>query len=66
VLGIGPTGLAFHLFAVLNADIGPARASIVAYLAPAFGVGFLGEAVGPATLLGLALILGGSRLAARG
>ena len=70
VLGIGPTGLAFYLFALLNAEIGPARASVVAYIAPVFalgfGVGFLDETVGPATFAGLALILAGSRLAARG
>ena len=69
VLGIGPTGLAFYLFALLNAEIGPARASVVAYIAPVFalgfGVGFLDESVGPATVAGLALILAGSRLAAR-
>ena len=62
-----PTGLAFLGFAVLNARVGPARASIVAYVAPVFavalGVLFLGESVGPGTLAGLALILGGSRLA---
>jgi drug/metabolite transporter (DMT)-like permease len=70
VLGIGPTGLAFYLFAVLNAEIGPARASVVAYIAPVFalalGVGFFDEPVGPATIFGLVLILAGSRLAARG
>jgi drug/metabolite transporter (DMT)-like permease len=67
LLGIGPTGLAFWGFAVLNSRVGPARASIVAYVAPVFavalGVVFLGESVGPGTLAGLVLILGGSRLA---
>ena len=62
-----PTGLAFLGFAVLNSRVGPARASIVAYVAPIFavalGVLFLGESVGPGTLAGLVLILGGSRLA---
>lgn len=66
-LGIGPTGLAFWGFAVLNSRVGPARASIVAYVAPVFavalGVLFLGESVGPGTFAGLVLILGGSRLA---
>jgi len=42
---------------------------VVAYIAPVFalgfGVGFLDESVGPATFAGLALILAGSRLAAR-
>jgi len=69
VLGIGPTGLAFYLFAVLNAQIGPARASVVAYIAPVFAVAigalFLDEAVGGATVAGLVLILAGARLATR-
>ncbi len=67
VLGIGPTGLAFWGFAVLTARIGPARASIVAYVAPIFavalGVVALGESAGPATLAGMVLIIAGSRLA---
>src|SRR4029078_1953993 len=61
LLGIGPTGLAFWGFAVLNSRVGPARASIVAYVAPVFavalGVVFLGESVGPGTLAGLVGVL---------
>jgi drug/metabolite transporter (DMT)-like permease len=68
-LGIGGTGLAFLLFYTLIAQVGPARASVVAYLAPGFavlyGVTFLDEVVTVATLVGLALVLGGSWLAAR-
>jgi drug/metabolite transporter (DMT)-like permease len=69
-LGAGGTGVAFLIFYVLNADIGPGRASIVAYIAPGFsvvyGVTLLGEAFTAATAAGLALILLGSWLAAGG
>ena len=50
-------------------EIGPARASVVAYVAPLFsvvyGVVLLDELFTPWTLVGMALILGGSWLAAR-
>lgn len=69
-LGIGGTGIAFVIFYTLIARVGPARASIVAYIAPAFavfyGVVLLGEDVTAGTFAGLALILGGSWLAAGG
>ena len=69
-LGILGTGLAFLIFYGLIADVGPARASLVAYLSPGFAVGYgvavLGESVTAATFAGLALILGGSYLAAGG
>ena len=46
-LGAGGTGLAFVLYYTLIADVGPARASMVGYVAPAFsivyGVVLLGE-----------------------
>ncbi|MDX6594555.1 MAG: hypothetical protein QOJ13_3751 [Gaiellales bacterium] len=68
VLGVGPTGLAFLLFATLNAEIGPGRASIIAYVAPVFavilGVAFLDESLRPAAIGGLALILAGFHLSA--
>src|SRR4051794_27762779 len=38
VLGCGGTGIAFLIFYTLNADVGPARAAIVAYIAPGFSV----------------------------
>lgn len=67
-LGAGGTGLAFLLFYAVIAEFGPARASIVTYLAPAFavlyGVTLLDETLGASTVAGLALILGGSWLAA--
>jgi drug/metabolite transporter (DMT)-like permease len=69
-LGIAGTGIAFALFHTLIADVGPARASLVTYIAPAFavlyGVTLLGEPVTAATMAGLALIVGGSWLGAGG
>ena len=70
VLGIAGTGIAFVLFYTLIGTVGPARTSLVAYLGPAFalvyGVVFLNEGVSLGTFAGLALILGGSWLAAGG
>jgi drug/metabolite transporter (DMT)-like permease len=69
-LGVGGTGLAFLLFYTSIADIGPARASIVSYVAPAFsvvyGVTLLDEDLTAGTIGGLVLILAGSWLAASG
>lgn len=69
VLGMGGTGVSFLLFYEMIEDIGPARASVVAYVAPLFsvvyGVVLLDELFTPWTLVGMALILGGSWLAAR-
>ena len=69
-LGAGGTGIAFLIFYTLNADIGPARASIVAYIAPVFsvfyGVVFLEEGFTVSTAVGLVLILFGSWLGAQG
>jgi drug/metabolite transporter (DMT)-like permease len=69
-LGAGGTGAAFVLYYTLIARIGPARASMVGYVAPAFsifyGVVLLDERFGVATAAGLVLILGGSWLAAGG
>lgn len=70
VLGIAGTGIAFLLFYWMIGDVGPARASIVAYIAPGFaviyGVSLRGEAFGAGTGAGLVLILAGSWLAAEG
>lgn len=64
------TGVAFVIFYGLIASIGPARAFLVTYIAPGFAVVYgallLSERVGVATLIGLALILSGSWLAAEG
>jgi drug/metabolite transporter (DMT)-like permease len=70
VLGVLGTGIAFAIFYRLIERVGPARSFIVTYLAPGFavvyGVVLLDEALTAATLAGLALILGGSYLAAEG
>jgi len=68
VLGVGGTGISFLFFYELINTIGPARASVVAYIAPLFsvlyGVVLLSEAFTIWTASGMALILGGSWLAA--
>src|SRR4051794_2776882 len=70
VLGAGGTGIAFLIFYTLIAEIGPGRATVVAYIAPGFsviyGVTLLGEAFTAGTAAGLFLILAGSWLAAGG
>ena len=70
VLGAGGTGIAFLIFYTLIAEIGPGRATVVAYIAPGFsvvyGVALLGESFTFGTAAGLLLILGGSWLAAGG
>jgi drug/metabolite transporter (DMT)-like permease len=69
-LGVLGTGISFVLFYSLIADVGPAKAALVAYVAPGFavvyGVVLLGEDFTLATLGGLVLILSGSWLAAEG
>jgi drug/metabolite transporter (DMT)-like permease len=69
-LGVICTGFAFVLFHSLVATDGPARASLVGYIAPVFsifyGVVLLDESFTAATAAGLVLILGGSWLAAGG
>jgi drug/metabolite transporter (DMT)-like permease len=70
VLGAGGTGIAFLIFYTLIGEVGPSRASLVTYLAPAFavlyGVWLLDEPLTAGALLGLGLILAGSWLAAEG
>jgi drug/metabolite transporter (DMT)-like permease len=70
LLGAGGTGIAFVIFYTLIADIGPGRASLVAYIAPGFavvyGVSLLGEPLTLGAVLGLLLILAGSWVAAEG
>lgn len=69
VLGLASTAGGFLLFFRLIGEVGPGRASVVAYIAPGIavllGVIFRDDAFGFSTVLGLALILLGSRLAAR-
>jgi len=70
VLGAGGTGLAFLIYYALIANYGPARAAVIAYIAPAFAVvyGFalLGEDITAGTIAGMVLILAGSWLVAQG
>jgi drug/metabolite transporter (DMT)-like permease len=70
VLGVGGTGLAFLIFYTLIADVGPARAALVSYIATGFsvvyGAAILGESIGAGTIAGLVLILAGSYLGAEG
>jgi drug/metabolite transporter (DMT)-like permease len=69
-LGAGGTGIAFVMFYTLIAGVGPTKASIVAYIAPVFaviyGVAFRDEPFTFGTVVGMALILGGSWIAAQG
>jgi drug/metabolite transporter (DMT)-like permease len=69
-LGVLGTGIAFAIFYDLMARVGPARTFVVTYLAPAFAVVYgatlLDEAITVSTIGGLALIVGGSYLAAEG
>ena len=69
-LGIVGTGIAFAIFYSLIGSVGPARTFIVTYIAPGFAVIYggvlLDERIRFATIAGLALIVGGSWLAAGG
>ncbi|HWC27547.1 MAG TPA: DMT family transporter [Solirubrobacteraceae bacterium] len=69
-LGAGSSGVGFWIFYTLIRDVGPGRASLVAYIAPGFavvyGVTLLSESITAAAILGLVLILGGSWVAAEG
>lgn len=70
VLGAGGTGIAFLIYYMLNSDIGPSRASVVAYIAPVFsvlyGVTLMDEPFTVGIAGGLVLILAGSWLAVDG
>lgn len=69
-LGAGGTGIAFWIYYTLIAEIGPGRASLVAYIAPGFavvyGVTLLSEPITAGAIIGLVLILAGSWIAAEG
>jgi len=69
-LGFLCTGLAFVIFYSLVGSDGPAKASLVGYLAPGFsivyGITLLDERFTVATAAGLIMITGGSWLAATG
>jgi drug/metabolite transporter (DMT)-like permease len=68
-LGAIGTATAFVIFYKLMQEIGPARASLVSYLAPGvalfYGALLLDEAITPAAIAGLVLILAGVAIAAR-
>jgi drug/metabolite transporter (DMT)-like permease len=70
VLGVLCTAAAFVLFAVLLAEVGPPRASVITYVAPvvavALGLAVLDERPGPGAVAGLLLILAGSWLSTGG
>jgi len=67
VLGVVCTAVAFLLFFRLIAEVGPVRATVVAYVNPAVavlaGIALLGEPLTLGTALGFVLILAGSWLA---
>jgi drug/metabolite transporter (DMT)-like permease len=69
-LGVLCTGAAFVIFYSLVASDGPAKASLVGYIAPGFsvvyGVTLLDESFTVTTAIGLLLIVGGSWMAAEG
>jgi drug/metabolite transporter (DMT)-like permease len=68
-LGIFSTGIAFAVFFIFMADIGPARASLVTYMntacAVVLGVLVLSEPLTIGIIVGLPLVLIGSYLASR-
>ena len=70
LLGVAGTGIAFLWFYTLISEIGPARASVIAYIAPGFsvvyGVVLLDEGFSLGAVAGLGLILAGSWLAVGG
>lgn len=66
-LGVFCTAVAFIVFFKLIAEVGPARATVITYVNPAIavaaGVTILGEPLTLGTVIGFALIIGGSWLA---
>ena len=69
-LGAGSSGIGFWIFYTLVRDVGPGRASLVAYIAPGFSVVYgatvLDETITAGAIAGLVLILTGSWIAAEG
>jgi drug/metabolite transporter (DMT)-like permease len=70
VLGLVCTALAFLLWFMLIADVGPSRASVITYINPvvavALGVTLLDESLSASAVAGLLLILAGSWLSTGG
>jgi drug/metabolite transporter (DMT)-like permease len=69
-LGVFCTALAFAMFFLLVREVGPQRAVVITYVAPAIavaaGVGLLGEPLNGGTLVAFAFILCGSWLSTSG
>ena len=69
VLGVVGTGIAFALMGALIGRVGGTRASFITYLVPVvalfLGVRFRDDAVAPAALIGVVLVIGGAVLASR-
>lgn len=65
-LGIVCTGIAYLLYFRLVSDLGPTKSLTVTFLIPLFGIFwghvFLGETIGWYTLVGSAMVLGGTAL----
>jgi drug/metabolite transporter (DMT)-like permease len=68
-VGMLGTGIAFVLMGRLVGRVGPTRASIVGYLIPVvallLGMVFRDDAVGPAAIVGVALVIVGASLTSR-
>jgi drug/metabolite transporter (DMT)-like permease len=67
-LGAGSSGVGFWIYFTLLRDVGPGRASLVAYIAPGFSVAYgatlLDEPITAGAMIGLVLIVLGSWIAA--
>jgi drug/metabolite transporter (DMT)-like permease len=70
ILGVCCTALAYWLFYGLVAEVGPGRAAVITYVAPAVavlaGVALLGESLDALGVAGLLLVLAGSWLSTGG
>lgn len=70
LLGLGSTACGLYAYFTLIDEVGAGRAALVTYLGPGFsllmGALLLGERITPASVVGLALILGGVVIASRG
>ena len=70
LLGLGSTACGLYSYFTLIDEVGAGRAALVTYLGPGFSLLMaallLGERITPASVVGLALILGGVVIASRG
>lgn len=69
-LGVLGTGLAMVLMTTFASRVGPSQAAVAIYATPVvatvLGVAFLGDDVGPAAVLGTALVIAGAATTSRG